>query len=145
MASTADFRNGFTFIENGTLFSIIEFQHVKPGKGGAFVRTKLKNVLTGRVLEKTFRAGEKMEEARIEERKYQYLYHAGDLYHFMEPEAFMYSPESTELRSERRMLFVSTPMILPSFLLLTGVEMASCGVVPFGSNASVTTVLYSPF
>jgi len=67
---------------------LVEFQHVKPGKGGAFVRTKLKNVLTGRVLEKTFRAGEKMEEARVEEQTWQYLYHDGDLYHFMHNDTY---------------------------------------------------------
>ncbi|HPO14379.1 MAG TPA: elongation factor P [Candidatus Hydrogenedentes bacterium] len=86
--STADFRNGLVVELDGSLMEIVEFQHVKPGKGGAFVRTKFKNVLTGRVLEKTFRSGEKMEEARIEERKWQYLYHDGDLFHFMDPMSF---------------------------------------------------------
>lgn len=86
--STADFRNGMVVEMDNDLMEIVEFQHVKPGKGGAFVRTKFKNILTGRVLEKTFRSGEKMEEARIEERKWQYLYHDGDLYHFMDPESF---------------------------------------------------------
>ncbi len=83
--STADFRNGMVVDMEGALMEIVEFQHVKPGKGGAFVRTKFKNVLTGRVLEKTFRSGEKMEEARLEERKWQFLYHDGDLFHFMDP------------------------------------------------------------
>ena len=86
--STADFRNGMVVDLDGNLMEIVEFQHVKPGKGGAFVRTKFKNILTGRVLEKTFRSGEKMEEARIEERKWQYLYHDGDFYHFMDPENY---------------------------------------------------------
>lgn len=88
MISTADFRNGMILVLNGELMEIIEFQHVKPGKGGAFVRTKLKNVLTGRVLEKTFRGGEKCEEARVEERKWEYLYTDGDLYHFMNKETY---------------------------------------------------------
>ena len=66
------------------LMTIVDFQHVKPGKGGAFVRTKMKNLLTGRVLEKTFRSGEKMEEARVEGQEFQYLYHDGDFYHFMD-------------------------------------------------------------
>jgi len=88
MISTADFRNGMVVVLNDTLMEIVEFQHVKPGKGGAFVRTKLKNVLTGRVLDRTFRAGERMEEARLEEVSYQYLYHDGDLYHFMDNETF---------------------------------------------------------
>jgi elongation factor P len=88
MISTADFRNGIVVIQDGNLMELVEFQHVKPGKGGAFVRTKMKNVLTGRVLERTFRAGEKMEEARIETQTWQYLYHDGDLYHFMHPDSY---------------------------------------------------------
>ncbi|MBI2436017.1 MAG: elongation factor P [Candidatus Hydrogenedentes bacterium] len=88
MISTADFRNGLVMqIDNG-LWEIVEFQHVKPGKGGAFVRTKLRNVLTGRVLERTYRSGERFEEARIEDQTWQYLYFDGDLYHFMHPESF---------------------------------------------------------
>lgn len=67
---------------------IVEFLHVKPGKGGAFVRTKFKNVLTGRVLEKTFRSGEKFEEAVLETQPWQYMYHDGDLYHFMHKETY---------------------------------------------------------
>jgi elongation factor P len=70
------------------LWQIVEFQHVKPGKGGAFVRTRLKNVLTGRVLEKTWRSGEKFEEAVVEQQVWQYLYHDGDLYHFMHKETY---------------------------------------------------------
>ncbi len=88
MISTADFRNGLVVLLDNELMEIVEFQHVKPGKGGAFVRTKFKNVLSGRVLEKTFRSGEKMEDVRLEERPWQYLYHDGDLYHFMDPESF---------------------------------------------------------
>lgn len=88
MISTGDFRNGKTIILNDKLMEIVEFQHVKPGKGGAFVRTKLKNVLTGRVLEKTFRAGERVEEARLVEEMYDYSYSDGDLYHFMNRENY---------------------------------------------------------
>ena len=88
MASTADFRNGFTFIENGDLFTIIEFQHVKPGKGGAFVRTKLKNLRDGRVLENTFIAGVKINIVRIERRPHQYLYNDGESYYFMNSDTF---------------------------------------------------------
>lgn len=88
MISTADFRNGLVLnIDNG-LMEIVEFQHVKPGKGGAFVRTKMRNILTGRVLERTYRSGEKFEEARIEDQNWQYLYFDGDLYHFMHPESY---------------------------------------------------------
>lgn len=88
MISTADFRNGKVIIISDNLMEIVEFQHVKPGKGSAFVRTKLKNVLSGRALEKTFRAGERMEEARLVEESYQYLYYDGDLYHFMHKESY---------------------------------------------------------
>jgi len=88
MISTADFRNGMIIELGSDLMEVVEFQHVKPGKGGAFVRSKLKNVLTGRVLEKTWRAGEKFEEARVEEQVWQYLYHDGDLYHFMNNETY---------------------------------------------------------
>lgn len=83
MISTADFRNGIVIIYNDQLMELVEFQHVKPGKGPAFVRTKLKNVLTGKVLDKTFRSGEKMEDVRLVEEQYQYLYNDGDIYHFM--------------------------------------------------------------
>jgi len=88
MATTADFRNGFTFQENGELFSIIEFLHVKPGKGGAFVRTKLRNVRTKQVVERTFRAGERVDEVRLERKPYEYLYQDGDFYVFMNTETY---------------------------------------------------------
>ncbi|MDP2359868.1 MAG: elongation factor P [bacterium] len=88
MASTADFRNGLTFLHDGEIFRIVEFQHVKPGKGGAFVRTKIKNVRTGRVLEPTFRSGEKIEIVRLESRKLQYLYQDANGYVFMDNESF---------------------------------------------------------
>ncbi|HOX26529.1 MAG TPA: elongation factor P [Candidatus Krumholzibacteria bacterium] len=88
MADTSDFRTGFTMRFKGDLWSIVDFLHVKPGKGGAFVRTKLKSVTTGRVLEETFRAGEKVEEVRLEKRNYQYLYNDGDFYTFMNVETY---------------------------------------------------------
>lgn len=88
MASTADFRNGFTFTDNGELFSIIEFQHVKPGKGGAFVRTKLRNVKTKAVTDRTFRAGERVKEVRLERKPYEYLYNDGSFYVFMDNETY---------------------------------------------------------
>ncbi len=84
MATTADFRNGMNLVIDNEIFSIVEFQHVKPGKGGAFVRTKLKNLKTGAVIDRTLRAGERVEEARVEERKMQYLYESGNLYYFMD-------------------------------------------------------------
>ncbi|NLN93717.1 MAG: elongation factor P [Candidatus Hydrogenedens sp.] len=88
MISTADFRNGMVVELDNDLMEIVEFQHVKPGKGGAFVRTKFKNVLTGRVLEKTFRSGEKFKEARIEARKWQFLYSDGAQFHFMDHDTY---------------------------------------------------------
>lgn len=83
MADTSDFRSGFVMRYRDALWSIVEFQHVKPGKGGAFVRTKLKNVETGKVVDETFRAGEKVEEVRLERRDYQYLYRDNDFLTFM--------------------------------------------------------------
>ena len=84
MISTTDFHSGLTIRMDGNLFSIVEFQHVKPGKGGAFVRTKLRRLRDGSVIERTFRAGEKFEDAYIEKRTMQYLYRSGDLFHLMD-------------------------------------------------------------
>jgi elongation factor P len=97
MASTADFRNGMVLEINSVLWSITYFQHVKPGKGGAFVRTKLKNVLTGQVVEKTFRSGEKVTGVRLLRRPVTYSYTDGQLYHFMDQETFEMIPISGEL------------------------------------------------
>jgi elongation factor P len=88
MISTSDFRNGMTIEMDGTLYNIVYFQHVKPGKGGAFVRTRLKNIKTGAVMEKTFRAGEKVELAILDKRDMQYLYKEGDAYLFMDMETY---------------------------------------------------------
>ena len=92
MATTADFRNGMVIDLEGTLYQIVYFQHVKPGKGGAFVRTKLKNVLSGAVVERTFRAGERMEDVRLERRPLQYLYNSGDIYYLMDLDTFEQHP-----------------------------------------------------
>ncbi len=88
MISAGDFRNGITFEMEGNVYQIVEFQHVKPGKGAAFVRTKLKNVINGAVVEKTFRPTEKMPKAHIERKAMQYSYNDGDLYYFMDNETF---------------------------------------------------------
>ena len=88
MADTSNFRTGFTMRWKNALWTIVEFQHVKPGKGPAFVRTKLKNVENGKVVENTFRAGEKVEEVRLERRPYQYLYPDGDYMVFMNMETY---------------------------------------------------------
>ncbi|ABZ82890.1 translation elongation factor p [Heliomicrobium modesticaldum Ice1] len=88
MISSNDFRTGSTIELDGDAYVVIEFQHVKPGKGAAFVRTKLKNIKTGSVVERTFRAGEKVPKARLERRQMQYLYSDGDDYTFMDVENF---------------------------------------------------------
>ncbi|OGC05754.1 elongation factor P [candidate division KSB1 bacterium RBG_16_48_16] len=88
MASTSDFRSAMILKIEGELWSIVDFQHVKIGRGGAFVRTKLKNIQSGRVLEKTFRAGEKVDEARLERRSTQYLYREGEHLVVMDNETF---------------------------------------------------------
>jgi elongation factor P len=88
MATTADFKNGLCIDFNGEPFTIVEFQHVKPGKGAAFVRTKLKSLRTGRVIPNTFNAGVKIDTVRVERRQYQFLYADGDDYHFMNNETF---------------------------------------------------------
>lgn len=100
--STADFRNGMVVVVNDQLMELIEFQHVKPGKGGAFVRTKLKNVLTGRVLDKTFRSGERLEEVRLIEEPHQYLYSDGDLYHFMHRDTYEQAAVSAAVIGDKK-------------------------------------------
>lgn len=88
MITTNQLRNGITIEYEGVLYTVLEFQHVKPGKGQAFVRTKLRNVKTGAVIDKTFRAGEKIEQARVERREMQYLYKDGKDFYFMDNESF---------------------------------------------------------
>jgi elongation factor P len=88
MASTADFRNGLCIEYNNSLYTIVQFQHVKPGKGPAFVRTKLKNLTTGKVVDNTFTAGHKVTVARVERRPYQFLYKDDTGYHFMHLETY---------------------------------------------------------
>lgn len=91
-----DVRNGTTFELDNSVYKVVEFQHVKPGKGAAFVRTKLKNVITGAVLEKTFNPSEKLQGAEIEKRDMQYLYNDGDLYYFMDNETYEQLPINKE-------------------------------------------------
>ena len=92
MVSSNNFKTGMTIEYKGDIFQILEFQHVKPGKGAAFVRTKLKNVITGAVLEKTFNPSEKLQGAEIEKKEMQYLYNDGDLYYFMDNETYDQMP-----------------------------------------------------
>ena len=92
MVTAGDFRNGVTFEMDGSVYSIIEFQHVKPGKGAAFVRTKIRNVLTGAVTERTFNPTDKFPTAYIERKDMEYLYSDGDLYYFMDNETYEQTP-----------------------------------------------------
>jgi len=96
MISATEFRNGVTIELDNAIYTVIEFQHVKPGKGAAFVRTKLKNIITGGVVEKTFRPTEKMQRAHIDRRDMQYLYKDSGIYYFMDNESF----EQTALNAE---------------------------------------------
>lgn len=92
MITAGDFRNGVTFDMDGSVMQIIEFQHVKPGKGAAFVRTKLRNVITGSVVEKTFNPTDKFPTALVERKEMQYLYNDGELYYFMDMDSFEQLP-----------------------------------------------------
>lgn len=104
MASTADFKNGLCLEFNHDIVSIVEFQHVKPGKGPAFVRTKLKSLTTGKVLDKTFSSGEKVTTARVEKRPHQFIY-ADDMgYHFMDTETFEQIPIEESLIERPKLL-----------------------------------------
>ena len=92
MVSAGDFRNGVTFEYDGSVYQIIEFQHVKPGKGAAFVRAKVRNVITGSVIERTFNPSEKFPTAFVERKEMEYSYNDGDLYYFMDPESYELVP-----------------------------------------------------
>jgi len=102
MADTSDFRNGMILRMGGEYWTIVEFQHVKPGKGGAFVRTRIKNLLTGQVKDNTFRAGERVEEVRVERRPYQYLYESGGMYYMMDKESFEQIPLAESMLADKK-------------------------------------------
>ena len=110
MVVAGDFRNGVTFDMDGSVMQVIEFQHVKPGKGAAFVRTKLRNVITGSVVEKTFSPTDKFNDARIERKDMQYLYKDGDLYFFMDQNSFEQVPIGKDLIGDN-LKFVKEEMI----------------------------------
>ncbi len=124
MASTADFKNGMCIEYKDDLYTIVEFQHVKPGKGPAFVRTKLKNVKTGKVIDNTFNSGVKVNVARIEHRPHQYLYNDDLGYNFMNNETFEQMPISKDL--------INRPELL--------IEGQICNIVV---HADTETVLYA--
>jgi len=110
MASTADFRNGLVMDIDGVLWAITYFQHVKPGKGGAFVRTKLKNVLTGQVVERTFRAGDKINSVRLMRRPVNYSYTDGQLFFFMDQQTFEMIPISGDLIGQDQLRYLKENM-----------------------------------
>ncbi len=110
MLSAGDFRNGSTFEIDGNVVSIVEFQHVKPGKGAAFVRAKIKNVMTGAVTERTFNPNDKYQEAFIERKEMQYLYADGDLHYFMDTESYEQIPINSSVLGDN-FKFVKENMI----------------------------------
>ncbi|MBS5733197.1 MAG: elongation factor P [Clostridiales bacterium] len=110
MVIAGDFKNGVTFEMDGQVVQVIEFQHVKPGKGAAFVRTKLKNVITGAIVEKTFSPTDKFPPAYVERRDMQYLYNDGELYYFMDMETYEQIPVGKDLLGEN-FKFVKEEMI----------------------------------
>lgn len=102
MIDTSDFKNGLHIIQDGDIYTIVEFQHVKPGKGGAFVRTKLRNIKSGAVTDKTFRAGERMEQAIVERKTMEYLYSQDDEYILMDMETFDQTSVTRELIGDQQ-------------------------------------------
>jgi len=125
MADTTDFRNGYTMKLDGAIWEIVGFQHVKPGKGVAFVRTRLRNVETGAVLERTFRSGDKVDDVRIEKREMQFLYSETDAYHFMDLETYeqIAVPEATMGESGKLLLENGSAHILVAEGKTIGVEL----------------------
>jgi len=111
MIATNQFKNGVTIKIGNEIYSLVSFQHVKPGKGGAFVRTRLKNLRNGKMLDKTFRAGEKVEKAFLKEKKIQFLYRQGNSYHFMDQETFE-EVELTKVRLEGKEKLLKENMLL---------------------------------
>ncbi len=110
MITAGDFRNGITFEMDGQVVSIVEFQHVKPGKGAAFVRTKIKNVITGAVVERTFNPNDKYPTAFVERKDMEYLYNDGDLYYFMDNETYEQIPISKSVLGDN-FKFVTENMV----------------------------------
>lgn len=111
MADTSDFRNGMVIELDDTLYQIVYFQHVKPGKGQAFVRTKLKDVLSGGVQERTFRAGEKVKEVRLVRRPIEYTYTDGQLYYFMDAETYEMIPLAPETIGQEQLRYLKENLV----------------------------------
>ena len=163
MISAGDFRNGMTIELDNNVYQIIEFQHVKPGKGAAFVRTKLKNIKNGGVVEKTFRPTEKFPQARIDRVEMQYLYSDGDLFHFMNTETydqialnaedigdslkFVYANEMVKVCSYNANVFAVEPHLFVE-LEITDTELGIKGDTATGATKPATVetveVVYVP-
>ncbi|MDI3519372.1 MAG: elongation factor [Caldanaerobacter sp.] len=111
MIAAGDFRKGVTIEVDGQIFTVVDFMHVKPGKGAAFVRTKIKNIMTGAVIERTFSPTEKFEEAQIERREMQYLYNDGEFYYFMDTETYEQIPLSYD-KVEEAMKYIKENMVV---------------------------------
>jgi len=122
MTTASDIRNGLVIEHNGEIYTVVEFLHVKPGKGGAFVRTKLKNVMDGRVIEETFRAGERIQPVRLEEREMQYLYKDGDLYYFMDTETYEQHPFDEQLLEDALKFLKENEIVTVQFYEKTPVK-----------------------
>ncbi|MGE4358042.1 MAG: elongation factor P [Candidatus Omnitrophota bacterium] len=116
MINTNEFRTGLTLLIEGEVYSIVEYEHVKPGKGSAFVRTKLRNLKTKAVIERTYRAGEKFEEAFVEEKKLTFLYRSGDFFYFMDEETYEQKALTKEdLRDSINYIKENTPVTVSYF------------------------------
>ena len=115
MITAGDFRKGVTFEFEGNIFIVVDFQHVKPGKGAAFVRTKIKNIVTGQVLERTFNPTDKFQVAVIERKEMQYLYNEGDLYYFMDMETYDQIPLNYEQVQEAMKYVIENMMVSIQF------------------------------
>ena len=116
MITAGDFRNGVTFEMDGNVMQVVEFQHVKPGKGAAFVRTKMKNVITGAVTETSFNPTAKFEEATIERMTMEYSYQDGNLYYFMNPETYELEPiDESILGDNFKFVLENMPCIISSY------------------------------
>ena len=111
MISASEFRNGITIEKDGSVLEVVEFQHVKPGKGAAFVRTKLKDIINGGVTETSFRPTEKFPQARIEKKEYQYLYLDGDLYVFMDTETYDHISLGKEIVGDSMKFVIENDMV----------------------------------
>jgi len=115
MISAGDFRKGVTFEFEGNIYNVVDFQHVKPGKGAAFVRTKIKNIITGQVLERTFNPTEKVEEAKIERKEMQYLYNEDGIYYFMDMETYDQIPLNYDQVQEAMKYVIENMMVSIQF------------------------------